>query len=122
MIRLSNGQKAQLNKFYKVLKKILSNNKQLADLKPRVLKFGSLINDLGTYESDIDLVVHFQAIPDNVTLDFNTSIIALETLILLLQLKLGIYDNERLIVPSRRCPILKLDFFWCFPKVKDWVS
>lgn len=68
-----------------------------------------------TYDSDIDIVIKFENLKFDV-LDYSTSMLALEVIECILQEQIGIQAKET-IVPSKRCPIIKLNFNACFPQL-----
>lgn len=96
---------------------------ELSELRPKLLLFGSLATNLACYDADLDLVVHFEAFESIELLDYETSWLALKVIQLVWERKLGMNMNyDRAIVPSRRCPLIILDFQKCFPKISQQVT
>lgn len=121
-IQLSEESRQHTDRFICSLNKIFEST-LLSELGPRFYKFGSLLSGLSTYDADLDIVIKFDSIPEDIRVDFSTSMLALEIILMVLKHKLGLtISNENTIIPSRRCPIIKLDFYWCFPELKEYVN
>ena len=89
----------------------------LAEFGPKLLPFGSLLTGLATFSSDLDSVLHFENLNLDV-IDFDTSMLVLEVVRPILNQKLGFQISEKFIYPSRRCPIISMQFASCLPNAK----
>lgn len=82
------------------------------------MPFGSLITGLASFSSDLDLVLKFEHLPVDV-IDYDTCLLVLETVRPIINYQLGFDIKEKFIHPSRRCPIIAMDFNNCLPVDKD---
>lgn len=115
-VQLSDEGEKNRNAFIDCLECALRES-ELSQFGPKLFKFGSLTNGLGTYDSDLDIVIKFNSVPVDI-LDYSTCMLALEVIQMILQNKFNI-RNKDMIVPSKRCPIIKLKFNTCFPSMKN---
>ncbi len=122
--------KNNLKLFKDLVKGVLEE--AMPELGPSVSPFGSFINGLALYDSDLDLVVHCKASPFRPYehMDYWTAFLLLEVIEKTLQRQLvlaspspgpGSQQVGR-IVTSRRCPIVKLDFTSAFPELRAEVE
>lgn len=103
------------NSFNHLFAKINSaiQSSPLSVFRPKLYICGSIVSDLATYDSDIDLIVKLEAPSKDVeTYDFETSMLALEAIDRVLSEKLNMcsHDAGKRLIPARRTPILKYDF------------
>lgn len=121
-ISLSEKGRANIERFIDALNLALQSS-PLAELQPVLVQFGSLTSGLASYDSDLDLSLKFNVLddPESMQLDYSTSMLALGVIADILERKLGIEKSDRILIPSRRCPLVQMDFFWCFPGLKAQV-
>lgn len=114
-IGLSDEGFQNLNRFVTALRTAFDNS-PLAELKVKVHPFGSLSNGLGTFDSDLDIVLQFnKVLSTEDRLDYETGLLILKIIRMILPLRVNVCRRmTNVIVPSKRCPIIKLDFKDCF--------
>ena len=86
---------------------------ELAELRPKLHVFGSLLNGLCAFDSDLDVFLKFEALSLDV-LDYETSMLALLVIRRILERKMGFQIGDEFLFGARRCPIISLDFEACF--------
>ncbi|KAH9399353.1 hypothetical protein TYRP_017763 [Tyrophagus putrescentiae] len=104
---------ANLRNLISLLNQALKSS-ELAEFSPILLPFGSLVTGLATFNSDLDLLIKFEALPVD-AIDYETSLIALEVIRPIFNDKLGLSTSEKCIYSSGRCPIVALKFDQCIP-------
>lgn len=123
-ISLSDEGFQNLNRFVDALRIALEDS-PIAAFNVKVHPFGSLSNGLATFDSDLDIVLQFNKVLNQEDrLDFETSLLILNIVKTILTMKLDVCRGmpRNVIVPSKRCPIIKIDFKQCFQKdVKKWL-
>ena len=95
------------------------SNPEWISLQPVLHNFGSLSNGLGSFDSDLDLILRFDRFEEVGLLDYETAMLALECLEMVLIQRMGVPMDHRFLVRSHRCPLLKLEFAQCYPYLAD---
>lgn len=115
-ISMSESTKSKQTQFLAHLNFVLANS-SFSELKIKAVPFGSLANGLGFRDSDLDIFLHTELFDESVIFDYETSKFMLYKLRNVLQKGMGFSQsafNSYWFIPSRRCPIMKLEFASCY--------
>ncbi|KAJ6220671.1 hypothetical protein RDWZM_006483 [Blomia tropicalis] len=111
-----------INAFEEKIQCIFSEESNFLEFK--LFIFGSLANGLATIDSDLDIVIQFANLKQ-IKLDFETCIHILRCIKKILTNRFNFHGNlcqGLLVIHSKRCPILKMDFSLICPDFANQVK